>query len=137
MAPDYVTWNEQFSVHHPLLDEHHQNLLTSLNELYLALQKDQAQDHLSEIISRLYTYTRDHFSTEESLLAVAHYPDLDEHKKKHQAMVTKTRQIADEFHTYGASEALEVLTFLKGWWQGHILGADHHYRPWLEKLSAS
>lgn len=133
--PDYVTWNEIYSVGHEMLDRHHQYLLGLINELYHGLQAAKTDVPISSVAGKMYEYTREHFSAEESLMVLGNYPGLEEHKKLHAEMVLKTLKITDGFHAYSEAEALEVLNFLKTWWQGHITHTDRKYVPWLPKAN--
>ncbi len=127
-----VEWLPGMSVGNTHIDEQHQILIDTINQLANAeIQNDRAI--VAMIIDELVNYTVFHFQYEEDLIAAANYPDLEQHRRIHQGFVRWIRQVREEF-TYRTRLQLgsEILGYLRDWLRNHILGEDQRYRPFLD-----
>ncbi|WP_415034305.1 bacteriohemerythrin [Azonexus sp.] len=127
-----VNWQPEMSVGNTHIDEQHQILIDTINQLANAeIRNDRAI--VAMIIDELINYTVFHFEYEEDLIAAANYPDLEQHRRIHQGFVRWIRQVREEF-TYHSRRQLgsEILGYLRDWLRKHILGEDQRYRPFLD-----
>ncbi len=129
-----IEWNDtQYSVKVEQFDNDHRKLMGFINELHEAMMEGKGKDKLNHILSELLDYTHYHFEAEESQLAEAGYPELEEHKQMHQALIGQLKELITEF-TGGKREiSVKTFMFLKEWLFGHIQFADKKYTPWLKK----
>jgi len=129
-----MTWNSSLSVGVQALDAQHSVLVETLNQLHEAMMKGQAKGLTETLLHRLVVYTRDHFSTEERMLAAVDYPGLPQHCQRHRDL---TRQVEEFITRYERGEItlnLDLLTFLRDWLTMHILKEDRAYGPWLNQF---
>jgi hemerythrin len=80
------------------------------------------------LFAELMASAREHFSTEEALLADHGYPELDDHRSEQEDF----EFLAAEIITTDNFDRDELQTFLALWWTGHIMGAARNYRAYLE-----
>ena len=128
-----VEWHPRMSVGNTHIDEQHQILIDTINQLANAeIQNDRTI--VAMIIDELINYTVFHFQYEEDLIAAAGYPDLEQHRRIHQGFVRWIRQVREEF-TYRTRYQLgsEILGYLRDWLRNHILGEDQLYRPFIHE----
>ena len=132
-----IKWKAEYSVGVESLDLDHQKLITLLNQFNTAYDYDMGEAFEHESLRDLIAYTEYHFSREEKMMADSNYPDLDEHKKQHQLMIDKIRQIEKKYQQVGHDAFQEVSEFLSGWLINHINGTDKQYTQHLNKNGIS
>ena len=64
-------------------------------------------------------------------MASCDYPELEEHRKGHAALIQKVQEYQHKFTEGKISVANEVFNFLKSWLIQHIQGTDKKYSPYL------
>jgi hemerythrin len=124
-----ITWNESLSVGVKSIDAQHSILVETLNELHDAMMKGQAKNLTGPILKNLVAYTRDHFSSEESMMAAAHYPDLPKHREQHRMLTEKVEGYVARFERGEITLNLHLLNFLRDWLTNHIQREDRAYGP--------
>jgi hemerythrin len=133
----YLQWTENLSVGIERMDDHHKKLVDLINMLFDAMSGD-ATRAVDTVLNDLVDYTRYHFGEEEKLLEACAYPDLEEHRKIHRAMVAEVVAMRQKYNADPSSvTAAETLDFLSKWLMRHIIGKDLRYRPFAEGNAAS
>ena len=127
----FLEWQDSFSVKIPSIDKQHQKLIAMINELMDAMKQGKGNAVLSDIIEKLADYTVVHFNTEETYFEKYGYPETEEHKKEHQDFVNKVLDFKQGFEAGKIGLSIEVMSFLKDWLKGHILGTDQKYSDFL------
>ncbi|MFO7849826.1 MAG: bacteriohemerythrin [Spirochaetia bacterium] len=131
---EVVTWNENYSVSIPSIDEQHKKLFTYINDFYSQMLGDTpTADIVETTLLRLYEYAKEHFSYEEELLRSNGYPDYIKHKQTHTDFLRKVR----EFEKQDTLDPQELLFFLQNWLIKHIKGADSAYSRFLYNKGVS
>ncbi|NHC05455.1 bacteriohemerythrin [Azonexus fungiphilus] len=127
-----VTWQESMSVGNVHIDEQHQILIDTINQLASAeIQNDRTI--IAMIIDELVNYTVFHFKYEEQLIEAAGYPDLEKHRRIHQGFVRWVKELREEFTYHRRNQlGVRILGFLRDWLQEHILGEDQRYRDYID-----
>jgi hemerythrin len=126
----YVAWSRKYSVNHDLLDNQHQVIFDTINELFAAIQAKKGDAVLLPIFQTLVKYTQTHFRDEERILAGIKYARLREHLIEHDQMARRTRLYYQEFKD-GVYEPTQMLKFLKDWWVRHITESDMNFASLL------
>jgi len=129
--PDHVQWDPLYSAGNDSIDKQLKAILAQCNAL-VDCTDDPRQDGEQRFranFNKLLSSVREHFSNEEALLAIATYPELDEH-----------REALDEFEELVANvittdnfEMAEIQRFLALWWVGHLMDSVKKYRPFVGK----
>jgi hemerythrin len=131
-------WKESFSVGCDIIDADHKILISLINQLDDAMETGQARDVVASVLNVLIEYTETHFGREEKLMEISGYPGIEAHKTEHARLTAQVRDIRDRFQR-GERRVVdeELMSFLKTWLSGHILGIDMQYRPYIEKADYS
>jgi hemerythrin len=106
-------------------------LVETLNDLHAAMMKGQAQTVTGPLLKKLVDYTRDHFSSEEYMMASVNYPGLAVHRIKHRDLTKQVEEFIGRFERGEIRINLELLNFLNDWLTTHIQKEDKEYSPWL------
>jgi hemerythrin len=102
-----------------------------VNELHEAMRGGKGKDMLKPILSRLVSYTKTHFDTEERLMRQHGYPEYAAHKIKHDLLTKQAMDLNGKVQQGQSALTLEVMEFLKNWLQNHILQSDKQFAPFL------
>ena len=122
-----MSWKKEYEVNIGLVDQQHRRLFELLEMVRDSLLGRTSTRAVYDSMDMLTRYTETHFLTEERLMRLHGYPDLDGHRKEHQAFAERVSKYQAEFlagETKGADELYQVLL---SWWNGHILGTDKKY----------
>jgi len=126
-----LQWNETYSVQVTSLDQQHQTLFRTINELHDALHAGHGKDIVGKVLQRLIDYTKSHFAAEEVILERNGYPDLAEHRAAHKALVSQVLQFKKDFEAGSVGIAVEINQFLQKWLSDHIQNTDKKYGKYL------
>ena len=125
-------WNPQYSVGIASIDAQHQVLFAIGRELYSAMGSGQGKAAVGPVLERLVRYTKTHFEHEEQLLSKNAYPDLQNHKKKHNGFTDRIVQFQEDYAAGRIGVTIELLEFLRDWLVNHIQQEDVAYTPCLK-----
>jgi len=126
-----VQWDDSMSVGNQHIDEQHQILIDTINQLASA-ESQNDRPVVSMIIDELVSYAAFHFQYEERLIELGGYPELDKHRSIHQSFVKWIAKVREEFlYRRRAQFGEHILSFLRDWLRDHILGDDQRYRPYI------
>ncbi len=126
-------WKDEYSVNILEIDAQHKRLVAMTNELFDAMGQGKGQDVLGRILNGLAGYAVTHFQKEEKLMEQYGYPGLDEHKRKHNNLTMKVKQLKQAFETSNTPITLETGNFLKAWLVKHIMVTDKGYSQFLNE----
>lgn len=128
-----IHWSDRFSVNIAEIDEQHQRLVATLNDLHEALRAGRGKDSLGSILNGLLAYAGTHFETEERYFAQYGYPDAEEHTREHAGFASQVSKFKTDFDSGRVSLSVEVMNFLMEWLTKHIEGQDRKYGPFLNE----
>jgi hemerythrin len=123
----FVEWKPDYSVRVPEIDMQHRRLLDIINQLHEAMRLGGKPAQLAEVVNELAGYTRYHFAYEEKRMEAAGYRELEEHRRKHRAMVAQVEAFRDQVAAQKATVSLNLMSFLKDWLTKHIMQTDQLY----------
>lgn len=129
-------WLEAYSVGVPLFDAQHKALFELVNALFARLQvpseDEEAAEVIAQLVHELVRYTQYHFTQEEKMMRLYHYPELEAHLKEHHELVA----FLDAFDSdsllqdpYGAGS--QLLGRMVSWITHHIQVVDKRYSQFL------
>lgn len=88
---------------------------------------------MADVLETLVAYTVFHFCREEAVMEACGYPQAAAHHEEHVALTEEVRDWERRFRENPRLvEQGDMLLFLKGWLNHHILLQDKAYRPWTE-----
>jgi len=133
MTKERFEWTKEYSVGVRLLDYDHQELFDTVNELDSLVNNIADGESIEQIIDRLSRYATEHFQREEHVLSEYRFPDLSEHRKKHNdfaRLIFAVRHILANCPERLSQEKL--LMFLEKWLTRHIMSEDMKYRAYMK-----
>lgn len=133
MSNLYIQWKKEDEIGIPIIDEQHRTIVGTINSLFFFIQMGRGLAALRPTLSALDQYTKIHFESEEGLLKHIGYPDIDAHILLHRKLVREMSNVVQESISQG--DPTIVMTFLKGWWMGHINQEDREYATYLASKS--
>ena len=127
----FIIWSDRFRLGHDEIDRQHQQIIAVINELFSAISANAAASEVESILGELVDYTEQHFAREEELMRERGFPNLAKHKRLHDELARRTRELNSAAMHNKSETANEALEFLKEWWIDHILLKDWQYRPYM------
>lgn len=128
-----VVWSDKLSVGVKAIDEQHTILFDTINDLHAAMMKGQARTIIGELLCRLLTYTRNHFTDEERMMEAAGYPDLPQHRILHRNLTKQVEDYIARFEKGDLTLSTELAGFLSDWLKKHIQATDQSYGPCMNQ----
>jgi hemerythrin len=132
-----MEWSPAFSVKVKKFDDQHKKLVELVNQLHDAMRSGQGNAMLGVVLQQLISYTANHFSEEEKVMAANGYPDLAAHKVEHEKLVTQVLDLQKKFQAGSSMLTITVMNFLKDWLTNHIQGVDKKYGAFLNGKGVS
>jgi hemerythrin-like metal-binding protein len=125
-----------FSVTHrtcgiDFLDVQHVELLAFADELHRAMVAGKASSIIADFLDRLAVTLDDQLATEEQVMIVSDYPDLDEHSHTHEAARARLRQLVQAFHSGSLPIAYDTMDFVRNWVRTHLPEEDRQFADFL------
>lgn len=128
----FFKWSPEYSVNIKTIDNQHQELVSILNHLFIAVSKREGDKVIAGILDALTGYTKTHFALEERLMQQARYKHLDAHKLEHKKLLEELDRLCKKHLLEEKPIYFEMLAFLKSWLRGHIQGVDMQYSADLQ-----
>jgi hemerythrin-like metal-binding protein len=125
------TWDNIYSVGVTSIDNQHRRLFDIANRFHAAYINRDGRPVLTAIFKELVNYTATHFADEEQLMREHNFPDYPEHKAQHDKLVRLVLVYQEQFERGDADIEQRAMNFIKTWLNGHILGTDRNYRPYM------
>ncbi len=126
-----IDWNPSFSVGVKSLDQQHKQIVDMINLMSSDPGATVRSETISELLSRLTKYAKDHFRAEERLLEEHGYPGLAGQKEEHKAYRATVVALCQDTMDHKDSVPQELLRYIRDWWLRHILVTDMKYRSFL------
>jgi len=126
-----INWSDEYSVKINSIDQQHSKLVELINQLHSAMKEGKGKEAIGRIISELISYTKVHFTHEESLMVKHSYPGYLKHKALHDELVNQVLEIEKELKSGKTVISQDVLNFLKKWLVEHIVGTDKQYTTFM------
>lgn len=128
---EVFSWDGSFSVHVAEMDDHHKQLIEIANTIVEHLQNNSTRDSLANAFDALVDYTRYHFAAEEKLMALYHYPDTDQHAKRHKELIHHVVEYMEKILDGNIPDKAAFISFMENWLVRHLLDEDRKYGAFL------
>ena len=126
-------WNEKYSLHVEKIDEQHKEIFR-LSALVDAIDKNTTKEDIKELLSKFFTYMRDHFRDEEAYMKSIGYPLLKKHHQLHQEIIDSfTKPLKENRSLESIKEQMKIAT--KKWLIDHIIENDLKIEKWRKANS--
>lgn len=124
-------WTEAYSVKITLLDQQHQKLFDTVNELDRALRTGEGNSVIDPVLGKLVDYARVHFAEEESLMETHNFPGRYTHRTEHESFRRKIEVFLEEHKAARPGVPVSLLFFVQAWLKHHVLKTDKQYSAFL------
>jgi len=129
-----INWTDSLAIGIPLIDDQHKTWITRLNAVAAAIASHQGPDQVALTLGFLIEYTQFHFATEEKHMTANAYPELEQHRARHDELRTTLDNLVQDFEEEGPTHSLAdaVNTFLGNWLTNHIEAVDQRFGAFLK-----
>jgi len=127
----FIIWNDALSVQIAEIDAQHKCLIDLINQLHDSMKAGRGNDIIGSVLLDLLKYTQFHFATEEKYFHKYAYPEAFLHKKQHDDLTRKTKELTASHSQGKLTISIETMNFLRDWLKVHILESDKKYGPFL------
>ncbi len=127
-----IQWRDSYSVGVARFDKEHRRLVELINDMFIIVRDKGDSVALNSVVQALIEYTQYHFSSEETAMEEANYPDLAEHKQHHADLEKKVTTFSEQITTEGEAVRTEFYHFLREWLINHIVREDKKYTEYLK-----
>lgn len=134
--PPFMPWDPRYDSGIPEVDRQHRTLVDLLNRAAACVEEGRNWE-VETLFNDLWAYADHHFAFEEGLLEQARYPDLDAHKREHQAFRNHLANLYAGYLSRTGGGAAELMGFLRAWLETHILTSDRAYVPFVLEATGS
>lgn len=128
-----MTWSTDFAVDIDEIDDQHKTLFELVDQLHHAIREHRGSAACLQVLTELIEYTHVHFKLEESLMRMAGYPHLEQHKAQHADLIAEVTSLHERVAGGHAAVSFELLAFLRTWLIKHIKQSDTHYAAYFRK----
>jgi hemerythrin len=130
-----IEWSDDLLVKIDAIDRDHKHLFALANKIFANTGKDMAL--VSSAIDILFSYTKEHFSREETAMRDFNYPAIQDHIFDHKELVAQLNDFNDQFIKSGPKAIDESFaTFLEHWLRDHILKFDQSFADFLRQFGS-
>lgn len=121
-----LKWIDDYNVGVASIDNQHKELFNRANQLFEAMKSGKGSERAESVLDFLGRYVLDHFREEEQVMARSGFPDLEAHRRSHEAFTQTFRQLVDEFREKGTDTMLsiKIQRTVAGWLIDHIVRED-------------
>jgi hemerythrin len=130
---ELFSWSASLGVNVRKIDDQHKRLVAMINELYREMIQKKGLTAQRATIGDMVEYAATHFKEEETYMERFGFEGLAAHRGAHAAFVEKALALKTRSDSDGFILTMEVLEFLKGWLQTHIMGVDRQYMECFSK----
>jgi hemerythrin len=120
-----------FSVENNELNLHHRLLFELFDKVEEAITGDNEAEVVSTALMQLRDYASYHFGAEEALFEVKAYPEAQAHADHHLEFRAQLSELMALPKDGDGTVSLQLLSFLRTWFQDHIKVRDKAYIPYL------
>jgi len=130
-----IKWDESLSIGVELIDEQHKKWIEHLHNAQVAIVARRGMPHVAGTLDFLVDYTQFHFSTEEKSMSETGYPELENHRARHEELKETLDDLVEDFRQEGVTEKISeaIGTFLGNWLRNHIRDVDQAFAAFLKE----
>ena len=118
-----IIWDEGYLIAFEEIDMQHKHLCLIINKLIKKANSHSPNTNYDNLFKKLISYTKWHFSCEESLMEILHHEKYAEHKEEHDVLINTLSEKLEQVKS-DKTAIHELQEFLFGWFGGHSFGYD-------------
>ncbi|MBA3005940.1 MAG: bacteriohemerythrin [Proteobacteria bacterium] len=129
---DIIKWRAAYATGISSMDIQHQKLIGLINKMYTVLRNEEPDSSIQGVLDEMAEYAESHLKDEETILESNDYPDFANHLAIHKSYLDKLKVLMTEWQNEDKAAAMDIYTFLRQWWMGHIVTEDQKYGEFLK-----
>ena len=128
-------WTPALSIGHAEIDNQHIALFRHFREFIDGCSQGDAKDVLIELHARLKEYADQHFAAEEALMQKVGFPDLEQHRRKHQVFRQRLVDLRQQISSQGPTlmNIIQTNKTLVTWLVEHVQDLDQIFGEYLKQ----
>lgn len=126
-------WDEGISTGVDTMDAEHRLQVSLINALEDILHSQADAALADRTLQQLVDFTSVHFHSEELMMRLYSYPQLEAHSAAHAKLLEQARRIHEHQRAAEVAEAMDTIRELRGWLVNHIKSMDHAFTAWLSR----
>lgn len=128
-------WTEKYRLDIPEIDEQHMELVSRVNNLFIAYNDERSRQEIHEMLLFLSQYVVIHFKDEEALMEKLEYPEFDCHHSLHQNYSRSVDRLFDQVKEGAVTRdmMIEVNRMLVTWLSNHIDVEDRRFAEYYHQ----
>ena len=127
-----LIWKDEYSVGVEKFDRQHKHLIEIVNKLIANHNRFDNPNLVSETLTEMLNYAREHFGDEEELMQEYGYTETEPQRKQHAYFLKTTAELSIRALNNKQSLPPNILEFLGNWWIIHILKWDMKYKDFFK-----
>jgi hemerythrin len=127
------SWDEGIGTGVGSMDTEHRLQVSLVNALEEVLRQGHDRALAERTLAQLLDFSGVHFHSEELMMRLYAYPQLDVHAAAHGKLLEQAGEIRRRFEAGDTAQALAVIVELRGWLVNHIKSMDQAFALWLAK----
>jgi hemerythrin len=131
-----LKWDVVYHIGVPVLDKQHNRIIELANDLVVNILRCEDIEKERQIteaaLAELVAYTAKHLQEEESYMQQYNYPEIAEHKREHEILMTEAQRILAESQQGKSGFSFDALMVMKKWLEEHILVCDKKLGEFLQ-----
>ncbi len=121
-------WDEKYSVGVTVLDQQHQQMFRTINDLVNIIQGVPEKERVNSLLDAIIEYKRVHFATEEGYFKEFNFEGAAEHIAEHQKFSETLTKMKEQYADDTIGLAFALVDFLEDWFAQHLLHTDQKYK---------
>jgi len=93
----HIEWRGEWDSGNEEIDRDHRKIISLGNELLTLSHSDCSEQQIQEQLDRLMEHLQQHFASEEKILSATDYPDLKNHSRRHQSLISDAMILRQRF----------------------------------------
>ena len=127
-----IDLNDVYKIGIDSIDREHRYLIDLYNDLAQKVVFGTTTMQLNTAVDKLFDYAAQHFASEERLMWVTGFPNIESHKFQHESFVhTLTELVGQQQNKDDATALRQLAVFVGRWIRGHILISDKAFGEFI------
>ena len=127
-----IIWKDEYLTGVEEIDRQHKEFVKLINRLNMIHDLGNNSGYALRLLNEVGKYADYHFTSEENLMVLTKYPQLDTQEKAHKDLLIRYRQLMDSYKSQNA-DIEDIIKFLEAWFAGHTISVDKKIGEFLAR----
>lgn len=130
-------WKRSYKIGIPPVDFQHKYFLQLIHQFHSVCSNNNLQDKmLGRMLRELLKYVEFHFQSEENLMMLYNYPQIEKHHEQHLDLADRLCSMLNHSE-FNQQQATEIIDYLVSWFIEHTIIEDKEFGKFAKKLKGS